>query len=111
MAVPGGLVQCPVCGEYRGTCVVDGWYYRGEQVEVTCVCEGIVCPRCGLHRMNRPISDCYDKERAAVLHVPYFMGWAGCKECRRARDAEHLGRVGEGRDDGDPTFLFPRHPA
>jgi hypothetical protein len=90
MAVPDGLERRPVCDEYRGACVVDTVFNRGAKVQVACVCDGIVCPRCGVNQMHRPISNRYDEVERKVLHVPYFMGWAGCKECRRARKSRDI---------------------
>jgi hypothetical protein len=90
MAVPDGLERCPVCDEYRGACVVDTVFNRGAKVQVACLCDGIVCPRCGVNQMHRPISNRYDEVERKVLHVPYFMGWAGCKECRRARKSRDI---------------------
>ena len=81
-AVPLGLEQCPVCAEYRGDWLVSDRNDERSTVRVSCLCEGIVCPRCGTNRMHRPISNRYDEVDGIVLHVPYFIGWAGCRKCR-----------------------------
>lgn len=104
MRIPLGLEQCPVCGEYRGT--VSGrdlnWNLEGldesdeldriviemrledmgSEFTVTCLCDGIPCPRCHVNKIHRPISNSYDPETNEIGHWAYFTAMMPCPACR-----------------------------
>ncbi len=104
MPVPKGLTKCPVCGEYRGkvsgrdlTIDVEdldlNYYldrveyelrmsYRDDAYTVSCLCDGIPCPRCHKNKIHRPISNSYNEKANTVEHWPYFSGQIPCGECR-----------------------------
>jgi len=114
--IPEGIVQCATCGEYRGRCrkgdLKHG--YSAEDlagiparyakviaegadlmrppdeamIEVSCLCDGIVCPKCKKGRMHRPISNYYDARHNDVWHFPWFYFYRGCDECAAKRHAE-----------------------
>lgn len=89
--IPESLVKCAVCGEYRGTAKMKelnrGSLLEEEQsddiVTFSCLCQGILCPRCKRNRIHRPISNTYSPETNSMMHYPYFSGMMGCAECRR----------------------------
>ena len=89
--IPPGLTRCPVCSEYRGSTLARhlNWnatpYEPDEVILVRCICDGILCRRCG-KKMHRPISNYYDEEANKIWHVPYFMGMFPCRECLSSRD-------------------------
>lgn len=90
--IPEGLVKCEKCGEYKGSVKEKDLGppdYLGFETEngegfldVSCLCEGILCPKCKKNRIHRPISNSYDAETNNIVHYPYFIAMAGCKECR-----------------------------
>src|SRR5688500_9336324 len=60
---PYGLVECPVCGEFRGSCLDPSFELRGISVAVICQClNDTCCGACGQpldeHRLN---SNYYDR--------------------------------------------------
>lgn len=79
--LPPGLFRCERCETIRGT--TWGPKHDGGvgPWKSTCLCEGIVCRRCGKGRIRRPISDYYSPKDGYFWHVPYFMGMAGCSRC------------------------------
>jgi hypothetical protein len=88
-SIPPGLTRCPACGEYQGS--TRARYFNWNEpldaseldnvVEVSCLCEGISCRRCGKKR-HRPTSNYYDERDNSVWHVPYFVGMSPyCGEC------------------------------
>lgn len=92
--IPSGLNKCERCGEYRGEVMKKdlNWegYYDKENAEkseeligVTCLCDGILCPKCKKNKIHRPISNSYDEESNEVWHNPWFGGMMGCNECRK----------------------------
>lgn len=114
--IPEGIEQCATCGEYRGRCR-RGDLKRGYSaedlagipardakvitegadlmrppdeaiVEVSCLCDGIVCPQCKKGRMHRPISNYYDAKSNDVWHFPWFYGYRGCDACAAKRHEE-----------------------
>jgi len=93
--VPPGLVRCPVCNEYRGTIGIDDESphsrRQGDFTTVQCICDGILCPRCKVNRIHRPISNVWD-ERGGFGHIPYFAAMGPCNECRAKREAEDADR-------------------
>ncbi|MHB9139690.1 MAG: hypothetical protein ACYC4Q_09835 [Victivallaceae bacterium] len=77
--IPQGLVKCNKCGEYKGEVAGD----KGEgRIIVSCLCDGIFCPVCGINIIHRPISNYYNVE-AGIVHVPVFGGQSGCEECQK----------------------------
>lgn len=75
--IPKGLLRCESCGEYKGQVTDDG-----EDIEISCICDGILCPQCGKNKIHRPISNSYDPASDKVVHYSSYSGIAGCKECR-----------------------------
>jgi hypothetical protein len=86
--IPPGLTCCPVCGEYRSSTLAHNLTWNepldaselDEVIELRCICDGILCRRCGM-KMHRPISNYYDEQDNAIWHVPYFRGRLPCKKC------------------------------
>jgi hypothetical protein len=90
LPVPQGLFRCPVCSEWRGVTKAkevfgpDSFFEDEDPerpVSISCICDGIPCPRCKRNRIYRPISNQWD-ERNGFGHNPWFMGQAPCKMCR-----------------------------
>ena len=81
--LPDGLYVCDQCGEARGvTTATDRFGHSWH--ESTCLCEGLICTRCGLRKRRRPISNYYDLRDGEWWHVPHFAGLAReCRDCRR----------------------------
>ena len=70
-------------------------YFNKEEVEkseeylgVSCLCDGILCPKCKKNKIHRPISNSYDEKDNDIVHHPYFTGMMGCSECREKRSSE-----------------------
>lgn len=85
-----GLNKCKVCGEYKGKVKAKDLHWNGpvdanEIISVSCLCDGIICPRCKKNKIHRPISNSYAEETNEVWHHPWFMGQAGCDKCRKMR--------------------------
>ncbi len=88
--IPPGLTRCPVCGEYRGSILVRYLDWNeppdaselDEEIDVTCLCEGILCRRCEKNKIHRPISNSYDPETGTIRHHPWFSYLKPCNECR-----------------------------
>ena len=90
--IPDGLYKCPKCGEYKGKVQEKDLNWEGssrektgptseEYLTVSCLCDGILCPRCHKNQMHRPVSNCYEEELNKVLHYSALIGWGGCQEC------------------------------
>ena len=75
--IPKGLYKCEKCGEYRGEVKEKG----KEYLTVSCLCDGILCPKCKKNKIHRPISNSYDERGNDILHHPYFTGMTDCGEC------------------------------
>jgi hypothetical protein len=75
--IPKSLRQCPQCGEYKGQITDDG-----EDIIISCICAGVLCPKCGTHKIHRPISNSYDPANAEVVHYSSHSAMAGCEKCR-----------------------------
>ena len=84
--LPAGFVRCNVCGEFNGSTDAKNLsgknYSRREKVSVTCLCHGVLCPRCKTTLIHRPVSNTYYPDGNEVWHWPYFAALAGCAECR-----------------------------
>jgi hypothetical protein len=78
--LPPGLFRCEQCGEVRGT--TWGPCYDGSvgPWKSTCLCEGLICKKCGERSVPRPISNSYNPRDGHFWHVPYF--GTGCRRCR-----------------------------
>lgn len=95
LPVPPGLSRCPVCNEYRGTIGIDDESphsrVKGDLLSVQCICDGILCRRCNVNRIHRPISNVWT-ERGGFGHVPYFAAWGSCNECRAKQEVDSASR-------------------
>ncbi len=72
--VPKGLVKCPNCGFYRGTCIDTKGFSKGLVVKVHCLCENDnLCARCGQlmyeYKLN---ANFFDEKDKVIWHVPGF---------------------------------------
>lgn len=91
--IPKGLHKCQRCGEYKGQGREKdlfppdrlGYETKGGlgYFEVSCLCDGILCPKCKKNKIHRPISNYYDEESNSIWHVPHFVGQFGCAKCRK----------------------------
>jgi hypothetical protein len=72
--VPVGLVRCPNCGFYSGTCLDPGEMHRGLLMKVYCLCENDnLCARCGQPLCKFKLNANYFKEEdKGIWHVPGF---------------------------------------
>jgi len=89
---PKGFKKCPVCGEYKGKTKAKNlnWNYSSgidpnQIISVSCLCDGILCPKCHLNKIHRPVSNQYDQQANMIWHIPWFAGQAGCSECRNKK--------------------------
>ena len=83
MTVPEGLRRCVTCGELSGTFLyADRWDDKPYPTTVLCLCDGIVCPKCKMGSIHRPISEYYNELTQRVIHVPWFGYLSTCAACR-----------------------------
>jgi len=83
--LPEGLYLCVVCGEARGEAPFPGPGGEIVRQASNCLCDGPACTRCGRPRSHRPISECYEHQRGAWLHVPHAVGFKRiCRACEEA---------------------------
>jgi hypothetical protein len=83
--------KCEKCGEYNGRVKNkdlnwEGFFHKDEEEKYTtlsCLCKGILCPRCKKNKIHRPISNSYDPKNNTIGHWPWFTGWMPCEECRK----------------------------
>ena len=83
------LIHCDDCGEYKGIIyskenspeLHKRASDKNEPMIITCLCDGIPCPKCGRIK-HRPISNYYDEEKDAMIHVAYFTGNMKCNKCK-----------------------------
>ena len=85
--VPPGFEQCNICGEYNGTTDASNLSWNSGdpptgEISVSCLCHGILCPRCGKNLIHRPISNSYYPDVNEVWHSPWFAGMIPCSDCR-----------------------------
>jgi len=77
------LRRCRQCGELRGrgrfSSAADP---TPEWVELSCLCDGIVCRCCRKNAIRRPISNHFDDATRSVWHVPWFAAMIPCADCR-----------------------------
>ena len=86
--------KCEKCGEYKGAIKSkdlnwDGTFLKEEAekseeyIGVSCLCDGILCSKCKINKIYRPISNSYDAESNRIEHWPWFSGMRPCYECRK----------------------------
>ena len=84
LPVPPGLSRCPVCNQYRGTIGIDDESIhsrkKGDSLEVQCICDGILCPRCKVNRTLRPGTNQWG-DRGGFGHTSYLAAGLPCREC------------------------------
>ena len=68
-----GLVECEICGEYKGK--------PKTKANVLCDCSDIVCTKCNVNKTHRPISNHFSKIDGSIWHTPYFLYM--CSDCRK----------------------------
>lgn len=94
--IPEGLVKCEVCGEYKGKVMENDLNWQDgsdeakreeskEYVTVSCLCDGIPCPKCKKNKIHKPVSNSYDAKTNTIGHAPYFSGMMGCEDCRKKK--------------------------
>ena len=91
--IPEGFVKCQVCGEYNGETKKKNLNWGDsaikvlgeEDISVSCLCQGIICRKCGKNKIHRPISNSYYQEDNSVWHHSYLSGMRFCDECREQR--------------------------
>ena len=96
MTIPEGLNKCPKCGEYHGQVKSRDLNWElplidedpDRIIKVTCLCDGITCPKCNKNKIHRPISNSYDEESNTIGHWPYFSGLMHCDECKKGERLE-----------------------
>ena len=92
MTVPDGLVRCLVCGMYRGTVSPSAdpnlLNKIGQFRSCKCLCDGVLCKRCGVNKLLRPGSNVFYEETGRFEHVPILPGMSPCKECRLIEETE-----------------------
>ena len=72
--VPKGLVLCPRCGEWRGSCIDLVHGIVEVVVQVHCICQNDnLCAYCGAPLYERKLnSNQYDTRDGKIWHVPGF---------------------------------------
>ncbi len=87
--VPKGLTKCLICGEYKGKTKAKylNWDYPSginpnQIISTSCLCDGIICPKCHISKIHKPVSNQYDQETNSIWHSPWFAAQAGCQKCR-----------------------------
>jgi hypothetical protein len=89
-----GLIKCKVCGEYNGKIMkkyldwgndfFNNSPEEGEKpISVTCLCNGILCPKCKENKIHRPVSNSYIESSNSIVHWPWFTGMTKCDVCRK----------------------------
>jgi len=92
--IPEGLHKCEKCGEYKGKVMEKHLNWEDtfrkaesekseEYLDVSCLCEGILCRACKKNNIHRPISNIYDVADNRIWHYPYFQGMKSCGECQK----------------------------
>jgi len=91
--IPRGLTKCKICGEYKGRVQEKDLElpekfsdYETENglgyFDVTCICEGILCPVCKKNKIRKPNSNHYVVETNDVWHTPHNITYpTQCREC------------------------------
>jgi hypothetical protein len=73
--IPKGLARCERCGRLKG------WT---QGVRIQCLCDGLVCAKCG-NRKPRPISSDFNEVDRRVWHSPWFSYMVPCPDCGEHR--------------------------
>ncbi len=90
--LPKGLTECTFCGQYKGK--TKAKYIKlndpsgvnpNETISFSCLCDGILCSKCHINKVPRPISNKYERETNSFWHYPWFTGQMGCQECRNKK--------------------------
>jgi len=76
MCMRKNLQLCKICGKYKGQIRDDR-----ENIKISCLCDGILCPKCGEIKIHRPISNSYEPADG-IIHYPSFSGMVGCEKYR-----------------------------
>lgn len=73
---PKGLELCPVCGEYRGTCIDPNPHLPDLVVSVSCRCDNDnLCAFCGERLHSRKLNaNYYSLKDGKIWHTPAFCG-------------------------------------
>jgi hypothetical protein len=73
---PVGLERCPWCHTFRGACLDPSVNFRGQLMNVHCVCENHNhCARCGEHLYEHRLNaNYYNPSDRRIWHVPGFCG-------------------------------------
>lgn len=91
--IPEGFIKCGVCGECKGKTKKKnlnwGMPLSDEELEdyvgVSCICEGILCPKCKINKIHRPGSNEYDEKDNQIWHSPILPCAPLCSECRNKK--------------------------
>ena len=78
--IPDGLSRCSVCNELKGELLLEE-DTGPQRAPVRCLCDGLICGKCGRERIHRPTSNYYDEKLQHLWHVPYFT--AMLRRCSR----------------------------
>lgn len=89
-AIPEGLVQCPVCGEYNGRVRAGDLNWEESvfkpdpesRIRVMCLCHGPLCGQCKRYKIHRPGSISYEPETNTIGRWSVLMGMMKCGVCR-----------------------------
>ena len=90
--IPEGFVKCPVCGEYKGETRAkylnwsqNSFIEPNKIISSSCRCSWIICPKCNVNKIPKPVSNQYDQLTNSIWHIPWFAGQAGCDNCRNKK--------------------------
>jgi len=92
--IPEGIVKCDKCGEYKGKVKKKDLNWNSliseeageEYVTASCICDGILCPKCKKNKIRRPGSNEYDVEENEIWHSPILPCTRVCDECRASKE-------------------------
>jgi hypothetical protein len=92
MTIPEGLFTCPVCGMYRGTTIEAAGDGSGHSRKSTCVCDGVLCNRCGVNKVLRPGSNVFSESTGRWEHMPILPGLPPCWQCHLQENTQRKNR-------------------
>lgn len=80
--IPRGLIQCSVCGEWKGECLDPSPTFAAKLMRVWCVCDNNNrCAACGGLLHSRKLNANYfDRHDGQIWHVPGFSALGHCCE-------------------------------
>jgi len=78
--LPPGLYRCEECGEIRGITLKPTYDREVGPAKSTCLCDGLICPRCGGRGIHRPTSNLYHLDDGQFWHFPSFA--RSCALCK-----------------------------